>query len=234
MSYRVVIIEDDPMVVEVNRQYVEAAGPFQVVATAARGQEGIRRVCRERPDLVILDHYLPDLNGLDVLREIRRLGVDTDVVMVTAAQDPQVIREVLRFGAIDYVIKPFKAARLAEALGAYRRMREKLLSAGNLSQEQVDRLTRGPAPAPPPGPPPGPAAGGAALPKGLTDWTLRQVLLYLINQARPSSAAEVGTGVGLARVTARRYLDWLVQQGRAQVHVTYGSIGRPVYRYSVR
>ncbi len=235
-EYRVVIVEDDPMVTEVNRTYVEAAGSFRVVGTARNGQEGILMTAELLPNLVILDVYLPDLDGVQVLKEIRRRELPVDVLMVTAAQDAETIQDVLRSGAVDYIIKPFKFERMKSTLQAYARMHDDLLAATKVSQEELDRLapglgagTSGKAEGPQPV-----QTGAEALPKGLTDWTLRQVLLYLVNQERPLSASEVADGIGLARVTVRRYLDYLVQQRQLRVEQHYGGVGRPVYRYITR
>jgi len=236
IEYRVVIIEDDPMVTEVNRTYVEASGPFRVVGTARTGTEGIRITAELVPHLVILDVYLPDLDGVQVLKELRRQELPVDVIMVTAAQDAETVQDVLRSGAVDYIIKPFKFERIRSTLHAYARMHGDLIHSTKISQEQLDRLAPGlgataapPAEAPQTRPP-----APEALPKGLTDWTLRQVLLYMVNQERPLSASEVADGIGLARVTVRRYLDYLVQQRRLSVEQHYVGVGRPVYRYMTR
>ncbi|HYG59360.1 MAG TPA: response regulator [Symbiobacteriaceae bacterium] len=241
-EYRVVIVEDDPMVTEVNRTYVEASGPFQVVGSARTGQEGILITAELIPDLVILDVYLPDLDGVQVLKELRRRELPVDVIMVTAAQDAETVQDVLRSGAVDYIIKPFKFERIKSTLLAYARMHGDLAGTTKVSQEQLDRLAPGLGAAAPGAvipnplsqPQAAPAAAAEVLPKGLTDWTLRQVLLYLVNQDRPLSASEVADGIGLARVTVRRYLDYLVQQRRLTVEQHYVGVGRPVYRYMTR
>lgn len=272
-TFRVLVVEDDPMVAEVNRAYVEGAGPFAVVGTARTAAEGVEMAVALAPDLVLLDIYLPDMNGLAALREIRRRELPCDVLAVTAARDVQTVQEVLRNGAVDYIIKPFKFERLRATLLAYAQMRTRLRQTADLSQAELDQCRAGLGSAAGPDPAPqrgaatgqeGPWAGarpgdswpdarqdapwpiarhdsprpGARqerpLPKGLTEWTLRQVLLYLINASRPLSAAEVGNGIGLARVTVRRYLDYLVQEGRLGVELQYAPVGRPVYRYFLR
>lgn len=230
-EYRVVIIEDDPMVTEVNRTYVEACGPFRVVGAARNGRDGVQLTTDLVPDLVILDVYLPDLDGVQVLRELRRRELPVDVIMVTAAQDAETVQDVLRSGAVDYIIKPFKFERIRSTLQAYARMHGDLRQATTLSQEQLDRLAPGLGASPPS---PEPTPSEEELPKGLTDWTLRQVLLHLINQERPLSASEVADGIGLARVTVRRYLDYLVQRGQLRVEQHYAGVGRPVYRYKTK
>jgi len=234
-AFRVLVVEDDPMVAEVNRAYVEESGPFVVAGTARTGEEGVAMAEALAPDLVLLDIYLPDMDGLEALREIRRRALPCDVLAVTAARDVRTVQDVLRNGAVDYIIKPFKFERLRATLQAYAQMRARLQEADTLSQVELDRLWPGLGGGAGAGIGP-PEADRAArtLPKGLTEWTLRQVLLYLINEGRPLSAAEVGDGIGLARVTVRRYLDYLVQQGRLRVELQYAPVGRPVYRYVLR
>lgn len=234
-AFRVVIIEDDPMVAEVNRAYVEGSGPFSVVGAARTGREGVQLVADLAPDLVVLDIYMPGMDGVEALKEIRRQGLPADVLMVTAAQDVQTIQEVLRQGAVDYIIKPFKFERIRSTLQAYAQMRHRLTGSETISQAELDRLSHGLGAHPvPEATATAPPQTDRLLPKGLTDWTLRQVLLYVVNQGGRLSASEVGDGTGLARVTVRRYLDYLVQQGRLGVELHYAPVGRPVYRYFLR
>lgn len=221
MAIGILIVEDDPMVAEVNRQYTEAAGDFRVVGVARTVAEALRQVKALRPDLVLLDVYLPDADGVTALKRIRQSGAPADVILVTAAQDAATVQEVLRWGAIDYIIKPFRPERLKGALESYRWMREQLRGRNLLDQEQVDRMMQGAAS----------SAEAEQPPKGLTELTLRQVLLYLVKAGRPVTVQEVADGVGLARVTARRYLDYLTQRKRVKIVAEYGTIGRPRHRY---
>lgn len=221
MQVAVVLVDDDPMVLQVNRQYVAAVPGFAVVGTARTGAEAVAAVARLRPDLVLLDIYLPDMDGIAALKEIRRLELPTDVILISAAQDAHTIREALRYGAVDYIIKPFRQERLAAALVAYRQMWLALRRGAPLSQEQVDRMLRAGQG----------AAGGEGLPKGLQEFTLRQVTLALARAGRPLTAAEVGEAAGLSRVTARRYLEYLAQLGKVEVEVQYGGVGRPQHVY---
>lgn len=233
--FRVIIVEDDPMVTEINRTCVESAGPFDVVATARSGREAVRLASEALPDLALLDLFLPDLDGLSALREFRRQGLPTDAIMVTAAQDAETIRSALRLGAMDYIIKPFSFQRLQDSLQAYARLRRRLDSTATFGQEQIDQWI--------------PLLGSNAspfmvlpdrmttsspLPKGLTEWTLREVLNTLLHEDMPLSASEMAERTGLARITVRRYLDYLVQQGVARAEQHYKPLGRPTYRYSLR
>lgn len=220
-------MDDDPMVMEVNKQFVEATGGFEIVGAAQSGIEALAMIDAKQPHLVILDHFLPDLNGMDVLVELRKQNQPVDVILVTAARDSETVQSVFRYGAIDYIVKPFRFDRFKSALDNYKALRLKLAK-NELNQEEIDylastkvklqqrelQLSEEP------------------LPKGLNAVTMKQILLFLLNQKKALSAEEVAEGVGLARVTARRYLDYLEKTKKIKLEVQYGTIGRPINRYS--
>lgn len=221
MPIEVLLVEDDPMVAEVNRGYIQEVRGFRVTGWARSGEAALGLARELRPHLVLLDIYLPDGDGVAVLKAIRQQEVAADVIVVSAAQDPATIHSVLRLGAVDYIIKPFRFERLEAALESYRQMRERLTRSRALSQDQVDRMLRG-----------RPATGTARPPKGLNAATLELVLQFLSAAPRPVTAVEAAEGLGMARVTVRRYLDFLVKRGQARLEVQYGAVGRPVNRYA--
>lgn len=224
----VLLIEDDPMVQEVNRQFLEQIDGFQIIATANNGVEGIEKMKAYKPDLVLLDIFMPSLDGIETLLQIRKQQEDVDVIVITAANDQRTIRKMVHNGAIDYIIKPFKFERIKQALEKYRSYRMKLKDDSALSQQQLDELffqseANNVQP-----------SKQEQLPKGLNETTLTQIISYLIIQSQPQSAEEVACGVGLARVTARRYLDYLKTTGDILLDIQYGGIGRPVNRYIMK
>lgn len=216
----VLIVDDDPMILKVNRGYVEQVQGFRVIGTARSGDVALAAVSRLKPDLVLLDVYMPDQDGLTFLREMRARSIPSDVIMVSAAHDAQTIQEALRHGAHDYVIKPFSFERLQAALESYRGMKGRLASGAQLSQAEFDRLRRAPI-----------FAAGDETPKGLNDWTLRQVVNFLGENQEPPTSGDVASRLGISRVTARRYLEHLARLGKVQVELQYGAPGRPVNRY---
>lgn len=220
---RVLVVDDDPMVQQVNREYVESVRGFQVVAAARSAREAIDAVRSYHPDLVLLDIFMPDQDGVATLKEIRRQEFPADVIMVSAAQNAQTIQDVLRYGAVDYIIKPFRLDRLKTALESYRSTRWHLNQTGTFDQEQVDRMVRGKA-----------SPVETILPKGMNEGTLGQVHRFLADGGQALTAAETADSLGMARVTARRYLDYLVKLRRAVLEVQYGSVGRPLNRYRAR
>lgn len=226
-NIRVMIVDDDPMVMEVNKQFVEATGGFEIVGSAQSGIEALAMIDAQQPQLVILDHFLPDLNGVDVLIELRKKNQPVDVILVTAARDSETVQSVFRYGAIDYIVKPFRFDRFKSALDNYKALCLNLAK-NELNQEEIDyfastkvksqqRELQ---------------SSEDHLPKGLNAVTMKQILLFLLNQKKALSAEEVAEGVGLARVTARRYLDYLEKTKKIKLEVQYGTIGRPINRYS--
>ena len=225
-----VLVEDDPMVMEVNEGFIKRIGGFRICGKAKTGKRALEIIQELRPRLVILDIYLPDFNGIQILREIRRQGIPTDIILITAAQDVATVQAGLRFGVVDYIIKPFKFERIDAALNNYRSYSEQFKNRWELNQEDLDRLikiqlnnenqvSRN--------------RNREELPKGLREITLQQVYNFLKESQIGLSAEEVAEGAGLARVTARRYLEYLEKIGRVLLETQYGSVGRPINKYRI-
>lgn len=222
---RVLVVDDDFMVARIHRRMVERMDGFTVVGEARTGSEALTMTAEHGPDLVLLDIYLPDINGLEVLRRLRGTGTpEVDVLVVTAARDAATVRGALHGGAVHYVIKPFEPETLYRRLARYQEMRT-LLDDGTSGQADVDRVFGRAA-----------ASGGAVaparatMPKGLSPESARLVEDGL-SRSGDLSASECARVTGLSRVTARRYLEFLTDQGKADVHLRYGTAGRPERRY---
>jgi len=226
---RVLIVEDDYRVAQVNRGFVERVEGFAVAGIAGTAAEATRALVELLPDLVILDLYLPDGSGLELLRRLRSGGSSADVIVVTAAKEAAALQASLRSGAVDYILKPYRFERFAEALRHYRDYRSQVGATEEVGQEQVDRLlARGTIPS---------GVGGARVtpvdraPKGIDILTLDLVVHALQASDRPRTAEEFGELLGMSRTTTRRYLEYLVENGRARVQAAYGRVGRPERLY---
>ncbi|MFA5535687.1 MAG: response regulator [Bacillota bacterium] len=219
----IVIVEDDPMVLEVNKQYIEAVGGFRILGVADQALEALQMVKQLEPQLLLLDIFLPDEKGLYVLKEIRRLGLPTDVIMVTAARDVETIQQGFRHGVVDYIVKPFRFERIKNALISYQEMYRQLQQKDALNQMEIDDMGLSKS-----------KPSELPLPKGLTETTLKQILLLLHEDRGSFSAEEVAANLGIARVTARRYLEYLVSKEKVELEMQYGSVGRPINRYRVK
>ncbi|MBG0740734.1 response regulator [Paeniglutamicibacter antarcticus] len=212
---RVLIVDDDFHVARLHVAYVEEAPGFTALDPVGGGEAAARAVQTHRPDLVLIDVYLPDWNGLDILR-----GLDVDAFVLSAASDAESVRKAIRRGALAYLIKPFSADMLAERLRGYARYRRLLDTENALDQEAVERALRQLHP-----------SDGGGRPRSVTE---RAVLEALTRSAQPSTAAEVAAAVGMSRATAQRYLSSLVEEGTVDVALRYGTTGRPEHQYAPR
>jgi len=194
---------------------------FQVVGRAHSGTEALEKVDQLEPDLVLLDIYLPDISGLEVLQRLRDEGMaPVDVIAITAARDVESLRAAMRGGVVHYLIKPFLFPTFEEKLLSYAAARERMTRIGRAEQGDVDRIfgtLR--------------TARTEALPKGLSDATLELIVQALGRSQSGLPAALVADEAGVSRVTARRYLDHLCQLGRVELTMRYGGPGRPEHRY---
>lgn len=217
---RTLVVDDDYRVAEIHRGYVERVDDFEVIGVVHTGVEALRVIDEVSPDLVLLDIYLPDLDGLEVARTLAMRARRPDLIFVTAARDVDSVRTAIGRGGLHYLVKPFDLATFREKLESYAAWRAQLASADDVDQREVDRMI-------------GALRTGdrASLPKGLSGVTLEVIETVLRDAAGTDlSAAEVAEAAGVSRVTARRYLEFLVESGRARIHMRYGT-GRPQHRY---
>lgn len=220
---RVLVVDDDFRVAGVHAAYVEKVPGFCVVGEAHSAAAVFDAIGRLEVDLVLLDLYLPDLHGLEVLRRLRARPVGGfDVIVITAANDIASVRAAMQGGALHYLLKPFDFSALQDKLVTYRAMREKLASARRADQHDVDRLFGALAQ-------PGLRANTA----GVSNHTLAAVEAVLAGGEQDLSAAEVAERLGVSRATAQRYLARLEALQRATVVPRYGKAGRPEHRYKV-
>lgn len=223
----VLVVDDDLRVAEINAKYVERVPGFRVAARAHSAAQALAAVQRGPIDLVLLDHYLPDQTGLELVHRMREQGHCTDVIMITAASDVVTVQAALRVGALHYLVKPFTFAALRTRLDSYaalRRTVDRVGDPGHTGQEQVDRIFGALRTPPTPSPP--------GLPSGHSEPTTDLICGVLHRAGHPLSAHEVAAETGLSRSTAQRYLRHLEQAGRLRLTLKYGDTGRPEHRYT--
>ncbi|MEI5674895.1 MULTISPECIES: response regulator [unclassified Nocardioides] len=214
---RVLVVDDDFMVASIHTRFVDRTDGFTVVGQAATGTTALAEVERLAPDLVLLDVHLPDLSGIEVLRRLRGGGNDVGVIVVTAAREADTVRAAAASGAAHYLVKPFEYDDLVARLLAFRQSHRALAGGAVPDQDDIDAVF---APV---------GRSRVALPKGLSAETAALVLAAL--DEGELSAAEAAERVGVSRVSARRYLEHFVADGRAAVRLQYGGGGRPERRY---
>ncbi|MFI1442733.1 response regulator [Streptomyces fructofermentans] len=223
----VLVVDDDFRVAEINAKYVGRVPGFRVVDRAHNAAQALAAVARGSVDLILLDHYLPDRTGLELVQQMREIGYGSDVIMITAAGDVETLRTAMRLGALHYLVKPFTFAALRTRLDSYaalRRTVDRVGDRGVAGQEQVDRIFGALRTTPVPSSP--------GLPSGHSEPTSDLICAVLHRADHPLSAHEVAAETGLSRSTAQRYLRHLEQAGRLHLSLKYGDTGRPEHRYA--
>jgi response regulator of citrate/malate metabolism len=212
------VVEDDPVAAEAHRQYVERVPGFTVVGVVHSGGEVLRSLRRKQVDLLLLDFYLPDAHGLDVCRAVRAEGYTVDVIAVTSARDLAVVRAAVSVGVVQYLLKPFTFATMRDKLERYAKF---AAEAGEATgQDEVDSLLATLR-----------STESAPLPKGMSRPTMDAIVGALRAAGDGLSAGAASDGIGVSRVTARRYLEYLADNGLAVRKLQYGQVGRPELWY---
>jgi len=223
MTVRVLVVEDEELAAEAHAEYVRRVDGFEVAGVARSAGEAARHLSAHPDvDLILLDMHLPDGHGLALLQRLRTAGHLCDVIAVTSARDTEVVRRAVAQGVVLYLLKPFSFATFRSKLEHYAAYRDQLAEiAEDVVQDDVDQAfgalrSR---------------SGGAKLPKGMSADSLRQVTDVLRGATSGLSASEVAETIGASRVTARRYLEHLADEGLVERSPRYGGSGRPEVAY---
>ncbi|SEA77327.1 two-component system, CitB family, response regulator [Desulfuromusa kysingii] len=224
-TIEVLIIEDNLKVAKAHQLYVEKVPGFSVTGVVNLLADATHMVDALKPDLVLLDVYFPDGNGMDFLDQLRTSHSNADVILITAAKEVKLLHNALRGGVFDYMIKPVFFERFEEALTKYRQHWEKLNKLKDMSQEEVDLFFQRATDS---------SAGHKMhdFPKGIDPLTLDKIIaIFDESSEKGLSAEEVGSIIGASRTTARKYLEYLISTNALKIELEYGTIGRPERRY---
>lgn len=217
---RVLVVDDDFRVARIHSAFVDRVPGFRTIGLAASGAETQELVRSRAPDLILLDLYLPDIFGLDLISRLRVAGCESDVIVISAANESETVQRAVKLGVTNYLLKPFTMADLVARLEEYHLHRRGTGPRTLEDQAEVDQIL-------------GRVEPGQTLPlpKGMSPETAALILTTLKAQDHELSAQECADAAGVSRVSARRYLEHFVQQGHVQVSLRYGSRGRPERRY---
>ena len=219
---KVLIVEDDPMVIKFNTHYLEQVEGFKLTAVARSAEDALDILKSKKIDLILLDIYMPGINGLELLSKLRKMDKSVDVMVVSAAKDSLSIKKALQYGAADYLIKPFEFERFKAALERYLKGENLIRIQDDLSQEDLDKhfLIRQQ------------ESSEVHIPKGLDKNTLRLTWENLLTLPdNYYSTEEIAQFVGISRISMRKYIFFLQEFGALKKDIVYGSPGRPIYKY---
>ncbi len=216
----VLVVEDDPMVAQLHEHYLNQIKGFKFCDLARNGVDGLKLLAQKKYDLVILDVFMPNMDGLQFLAKVRENAFDVDVIIVSAANDKDKIKQALRLGAVDYIIKPFEFERFNVALSNYQRRHSLVEAQDVIEQEELDKTIIRKE-----------SGDLATLPKGLDKHTLVIVWKSICSFDGMFTTDEVAAKVGISRVSIRKYLEFLKTVNLLKLDLHRGSVGRPVYKY---
>lgn len=221
--YKVLIVEDDPMVAMINEQFVSRHKDFVVAHKCNDGKSALEYLDENEVDLIILDVYMPYLDGFETLRQIRKKQISVDVIMVTAANEREQLKEGLHLGVVDYLVKPFTFERFKVALDKFIAQVEALKDLDKVNQKNIDFLIDKSR-----------KRANELYPKGIQEKTLQTIIEHLKeNKNKWLTGDEIAEKVGLTGVTVRRYLTHLSETGMVIADMNYGTGGRPCMLYKI-
>lgn len=209
---QVLVVDDDFRVAQIHADVVTATAGLQVQGTARTVAEARRMITAQAPDLLLADVYLPDGDGIDL---VRAAGVDA--VVLSAAAEPATVRRALSAGVHGYLVKPFTRQSLTERLERVVRFRRIVDTPHLLKQEEIDRALS--------------LLHGSAQPASATAWATEQLVLAAVGDEE-RTATEVAELTGVSRATAQRRLATMASRGVVIVRLRYGQSGRPEHLYS--
>jgi two-component system CitB family response regulator len=216
------IAEDDPMVREINSRFLERVEGFVLYKAVSNLNDVKKFISVKKPDLILLDVYLPKENGIDLLKWIRAQEIDTDIILITADKSIKRIEEAFRYGVVDYLIKPFSFKRFKEALIQFKDRYYQLKRNGVIEQNDLDKLIT--------------SSNVAQIEddfaKGLNKYTYEAIWGEIEKSScKDFTSEELAEKLGIARVTVRRYLEHMGKENKVEKLVEYGKVGRPQYKY---
>ena len=221
--YKVLIVEDDPMVAMINEQYIKRNKNFEIVGKCSDGLRALDFLENNAVDLLILDVFMPKMDGFETLRQIRNKQITVDAIMVTAANERESFEEALHLGIVDYLVKPFTFDRFQMALEKCIAQNNALKDIETLNQKSIDHIIDNAR-----------KKSEDLYPKGIQEKTIELIMEYLnANKNIWFTGDEIAEKVNLTGVTVRRYMNYLAESGRVVSEMNYETGGRPCMQYKV-
>ncbi|MGM9592595.1 MAG: response regulator [Oscillospiraceae bacterium] len=231
--YKTIIVEDDLMVCAILEKQLGRFSQLQLCGNFRRCSDALTYLTEdpEGAQLVVLDYYMPGMNGIEFLAELRKTNIDVQVIMITSAGDYSVIRSAICHGICDYVLKPFNSARLEKAIGRFETTMRLIKTTHVWTQDKVDTLLS-------------PHKhynvepvneSGVPSPGKINKTTLENVRAYMrLNAGKKMPLVEISEGLTLSTVTSRRYLKYMNSLGEINITLDCKTGGRPseIFEYT--
>ncbi|WP_032123417.1 response regulator [Clostridium amazonitimonense] len=215
----VIVVDDDMMVADLNKSYVENIQGFEVRKVLNNGEDALRYLMNNEIDLMLLDVYMPGLGGIELLEEMKKNSIMTDVILVTAERDASNIDKILKLGVVDYLIKPFRYVRIKKSLEGYRLRYNLIHDKTTLKQGDIDKITTN-------------NLSTSGLQKGISEKTLERIYKFMKeNKGKIYTSELVAEKISMSRVTTKKYLDYLASIGKVATKLEYKTVGRPLTLY---
>lgn len=216
---QILIVEDDYRLADIHQRFLSELDYTHIAGKALTGKEAIEFTSQNEVDLVLLDLYLPDMLGIEIIKELRVYQPNIDFIIISAASEREIVGKTIRSGVFDYIIKPVIKERLIETIARYRELQINFNNEQVVEQPILDKYF------------------GVSMnkeskllkvtPKGIDPLTLEKVNEMMEEIQEGITAEQLGEKIGASRTTARRYLEFLIAQGEIVADLEYGTIGRP-------
>lgn len=217
---RVLVVEDDPMVGKFHEHYLNQINDFELIDTVRNSEQALKHLADKAYDLVLLDIFMPGIDGLELLKEIRNKNYNVDVIVISAANEREQIQKALRFGAVDYIIKPFDFERFNLALTNYKSKRDNMLGFAQFKQDDLDKNIIFKE-----------TSADVSIPKGLDKHTIKIIWEIIVKQEGMFTIDEIAGLVGISRVSIRKYIEFFKSINILSLELHRGAVGRPIYKY---
>ena len=226
---KTMIVEDDPMVRQINSKFLNKVDGFILEKAVANLSEAKDFLSSNPVDLILLDVFLPNENGIDLLKWLRKNEISSDVILITADKSIDRVKDAFRYGVVDYLIKPFTFERFNESLSIFKERINSFKNNETIEQGELDKLI---------------LSNKSKeineeevkhnLEKGFNKYTYNSIINELENiKEEYFTTEDLSEKLGIAKVTIRKYLDYMSKQGQIEKIIEYGKIGRPLYKYKV-
>ncbi|ATP41320.1 two-component system response regulator [Solibacillus sp. R5-41] len=224
-NIEVLIVEDDVRIAQIHEKFLEQLEGFQTIGMSHTIEEAKIWLDTLKPDLILLDIYFPDKLGTELIDYIKQTNIETDIILITAAAEVDIVKKAYASGVIDFLLKPLTMQRFRECLQKYKEKKDILNSSDRLKANEIHRLWNNMTFT---------EESREHSPKGIDPVTKNGVINFLNTCGGGVTAEKLGRELGISRTTARRYLEYLMVEKIIYVEHIYGTVGRPERRYFIK